>query len=82
MTASWAGLLVCHVKGVLKWPSLVNPIETKKVNAHRDLQMKNSGHLRVLRNLRFMCMAFLGLGLRLGSAVWRGPQNWGLSPIR
>ena len=82
MMVSWACRLVYHVGGLLKWARQVNPIETKKVNAHRELQMKTSGHPRDLRNLGFMGMAFLGLGLRLGSDVWHGPQNWGLSPIR
>ena len=82
MTVSWAYRLFCHVKGLLRWARQVNPIETKKVNAHRDLQMKTSGHLRDLRNLGFMGMTFTGLGLRLASDVARGSQNWGLSPIR
>ena len=57
----------------------MNPIEIKKVNAHRDLLMKTSGHLRGLRNLRFMGLAFVRLGLRLASAVsW--PAELGSEP--
>ena len=82
MMVSWACRLVYHVGGLLKWARQVNPIETKKVNAHRELQMKTSGHPRGLRNLGFMGMALGRLGLQLASDTAHGPQNWGQSPIR